>query len=319
MEKREIPVDAMRLVGMLLVIWFHIGELQWGAARFFPVSLEEMMRSWEKLDWSYVYISQLLGDHAVPLFMFIAGYGLGLTLPIGTEEWWGKRLGKILWPFWLSAIFLAPLTWYAWQTFPEMMRDTVAQPVTIWRWLASMALLQNWSRATFNSPVAAWWFVPLIIQLYFVYPSLRKLLLSVSKKNFIKILLIAGGIWNLLTFLLLAHWPNWYFLWFSGFNYVMVLGWGLWWAHYRMQLPGMVGIGLWFIGWMLRLLSGELLFFGEVLIGWGWFVMLYGLFKPYEETSLIRMFSWLGRKFSYLVYLWHQPILYWLCGWLWWR
>lgn len=312
MRERDVSVDALRVVGMLLVIWFHIGELWWGAERFFPMSVEDFMRFWESTRWSPWYVLQLLGDHAVPLFLFISGFGLGTYLPQANLNWYRSRLGKILIPFWISVLLLSPIMWWVGREYPEIIRMSVTQQFSVSRMLSSALLLQNWSRETFNAPVAAWWFVPLIVQLYFVYPFLRLVLLRLTKKQYIKVLLVGGGLWNLMVMWLLWTIPGWYFLWFSGMSYVMVFGLGLWWAYYRMAWPWWAGLGLLLAGWVLRIVSGEMLFVSEMLIGWGWFVWLYGWFKSREREhpAAVQTLGVIGKRWSYWVYLWHQPLLF---------
>lgn len=95
-------------------------------------------------------------------------------------------------------------------------------------------------------------------------------------------------------------------IYYSCLNYVGVIGIGYWWGKYEKEIKTEYGVVAVCFGWLIRIIGGRYWLISEALIGWGWWVVWS------EVSGKIRIdkIAEYGRRFSYLVYLWHLPILY---------
>ena len=95
-------------------------------------------------------------------------------------------------------------------------------------------------------------------------------------------------------------------LYYSGLNYISVIGLGYWWGKYEKDWKLDVGIILVIVGWYLRLVFMRYFVATEALIALGWWLIWVNVSNNW---NLERLALW-GKKYSYWVYLWHLPVLY---------
>lgn len=315
--RREVKYDVMRLLAMMGVIIFHIGEIIWGEQLFFPRSLSQLVMNWEKVNWSPWYVLALMGDMAVPVFLFLSGYLLVLKNQEFSGKWLGGRLKKLLVPFWWAVIGGSLITAWIWHSDPEIIRRGVAGDFGWDKIIWAALLMQNWSAYTFNAPVPAWWFMGILVQLYVLYGILKYLLDRCSKKNYLKLVIGGQLVWNLVA-LVLAGNERWlYVVYYNGLSYGAVFGLGMWMARYKVKIKASWGVVMVLGGWLIRLVGGRWIMLSEAILAWGWFGMLDKVISRAEvfNDKIVNWLGEIGRKWSYNIYLWHQPVL-WLIVWL---
>lgn len=134
------------------------------------------------------------GDQGVELFLILSGIGLALGYargrgPFDTPAFYRRRLLR-LYPTWWGAhvlllLFAIPL----------------ALPTGGMKAFGLSLLGLRLTPGTLYTPVPAWWFVPLLLQLYLLFPLLRALLLRLGPWRFLLLVLAvtlplrALGLW----------------------------------------------------------------------------------------------------------------------------
>lgn len=320
----RIPeLDGIRFLAMTCVIGFHLGEIIWSKLLMLPHNWQELWRNWMMAGRSPVFLIIIFGDHGVPVFILLSGMGLQLTGVTDWRIWIKKRITKIIIPFWIALLGGSPLIWLAWRWAPEVVGRTMIREFSWIKVIISGLFLQNWSYYTWNSPASAWWFLPIILQLYIMYPFLRWAMKKLLTVKFLIIISIVQTIWNLSLLRLMSVTNKfWFYGWFSGLSYIALFGLGMvigeMIKNQNLRVRNMSGIRwlmpgvlIWLGGLELRMISGRLMMFSEVFIGLGgWLTGLviirqltYIIPKP---TSIV---IGIGRLYSYSIYLWHQPLL----------
>jgi peptidoglycan/LPS O-acetylase OafA/YrhL len=308
-QSRVVEIDILRVWGMVGVIGYHIAGVRWGTG-IAPDSWSDWWAGGLKYGWEYWLL--IMGDQAVPLFLLLSGYSLMLSDKPVSWMYFKRRLVRLLVPFWRVFWLGVAITWLAWQLAPEMMERTASRPFGWLQVWSAFVLLQNWSRTTWNSPVASWWFVPVIMQLYLLYPVLKWLLDRVKSGTYFLVLIYVQLLWNALAFGVLLKLPDWYGGWYSGMSYMLLFGVGMWLGRKRHRIGWWWGLGFWVVGLWLRFEFDRLVLLSEVGLGVGVFSMGWVV----ASQLLKYQFNWgiwlakIGDRYSYWVYLVHQPVLY---------
>ncbi len=141
--KRLVEIDALRALGVLLVIAIHVFATH---SMLQDVSPLGIILSFSQ---SFFYI-------AVPLFLFISGYILTLKPNESPMCFYKKRLWHVLVPY--TAVFLLYL-------LKKHKLDIIHLP--------PVEVFLEYILATSSEHL---WFVPLIVQLYLLYPLLLRLM-----------------------------------------------------------------------------------------------------------------------------------------------
>ncbi len=314
-ERREAVYDVMRAIAMTGVIGFHMGEIVWGEAVFFPKSWGGLWRGWGVVGWSPWYIFSLIGDHAVPLFLFLSGFLLMKKETAFSLKWLWVRMKKLLVPFWLAVLGGSVIVAWVWSWDSAIIERGVAGDFSWDKVIWAALLVQNWSAYTFNSPVPAWWFMGILVQLYLWYGGLKYLIDRLGKKDFFKVIIVVQLVWNLIAIWLSTDSRLLYLVYYNGLSYIALFGLGMWAAKYKVNW-GYWGWVMVAVGWGLRLGGGRWLMISEALIGWGWFMGLSKVIGSGEQVwpGITEQMARVGRRWSYHIYLWHQPVL-WLGVW----
>ena len=309
---RDQRIDILRILAASWVVLFHWWAAVWGYPSVFPQSLSQFLKNISQFPFGPFYTLSVLGDNAVPLFIAIAAYCLAKKQRVGWG-WIPDRLRKILFPYWVAILISFPLLALAWKLNPSLMKLAEVRPLTLEGIIAAALLLQNSFKATFLAPIQAWWFVPILVHLYLIYPLLSRLRSNRSAFRFLTITILLQLAWNgLIISRVLATNEIPLLLRFSGPSYLALFAVGMILAEAKRRPSWLTGAIFWFGGILLRFATNRLFLFSETLIGTG--LLLIGL--PLAEALIRRTpilaekLSILGKKRSYLVYLLHQPIIY---------
>jgi peptidoglycan/LPS O-acetylase OafA/YrhL len=256
-----------------------------------------------------------LGDSGVAVFLIVSGFGLT----------WGllqRQTDTIDWRQFLVRRFLRiyPLWWLAHGGF------VVAWLVTGWglspldprTWLSATGLRILPGMPSYFAP--AWWFVPLLLQLYLLYPLLWKALTRSNPRLF-----LIGCC--LLSWTIKAIGMTYFFkvgmLWNPGvfalvrlpeFALGMVLAVQMQRApdrvHRRLTQPsmGLVGVGLIVASMVLGLVWLGVTVFSTGM-GVGLFLILYGLLDRLAPLRFVQSLVNQIGQWSYAIFLVHHPIL----------
>ena len=304
--RRDFRIDSLRFAAMIGVIVFHLGEMWWSKYYFFPGSIAEFVSNWRSVGWNPLWIVALAGDQGVPIFLFISSYAISKYVKKDDWMWWFKRMKQVMMPYWLALLGGSVMMWLAWLWAPGFLNRLVIQEFGWDKVLWSALLLQNWKSEWFNTPNPALWFVPILIQGYLLLAIFK---LIEKRKSFNKYgsLLVIFMIQIVISLLcLLVSDDRRMMLYYSGLNYISVIGLGYWWGKYEKDWKLDVGIILVIVGWYLRLVFMRYFVATEALIALGWWLIWVNVSNNW---NLERLALW-GKKYSYWVYLWHLPVLY---------
>jgi peptidoglycan/LPS O-acetylase OafA/YrhL len=199
-------LDTARGIAIILIVAYHL----WGSTQGYESlqSILSMARfgSIKDILESFLLTICLLGEQGVDVFLVISGFGLTVSWlrrnqeEIHLRSFWQRRIGRIIPLFW-SAIALAIGLWLInpdWATYGG----------GVWQgnWESTLILLgstlttlRNFIPAHFFAINAAWWYIGLAIQLYFVFPFLIRL---GQRWSWEKLLIFSLGISLLFRFII---------------------------------------------------------------------------------------------------------------------
>ncbi len=308
--RRIEEIDILRIGAAFGVILFHWWQIIWGDLSAFPSSTTEFLSKTLSLPTGPFYALSILGDNAVPLFLVISVYCLSKKKRTN-RTWIIPRLTKVLKPYWISVLMSLPILLLLFWINPTLMEYAGVKTPSIRNTISGLFLLQNTTKETILTPYPALWFIPIIIHLYLLFPILTWLQKRITSMQF---LLITGftqllqNLWILFLVEKNQELPLW--LRFSGLSYIFLFATAMRLADSKFP-KWWIGLIIWMFGLMLRFDSNRLIIFSEAMIGIGLFSMGYELARTI--TAKHRRFSislsTLGKDYSYLIYLWHQPIL----------
>ena len=201
---RDPRIDLLRIFAAFWVILFHWWAALYGYQSVFPESLSQFANKAAQLPFGPLYGISVLGDNAVPLFIIISAYLLSKQDKAGWG-WLPNRLKKILFPYWTALLLSLPFLALAWQLNPMLMKLAKVKPLTLESVIAAFLLLQNTLKETFLAPVQAWWFIPILLQLYLLYTPLRWLQKQLSVMVFLGLSAFLQLCWNILVISLLLR------------------------------------------------------------------------------------------------------------------
>jgi peptidoglycan/LPS O-acetylase OafA/YrhL len=329
---RQLWVDRMKGVAILGVFLNHAVEPIFGWMRLgYPSAVEwgTVQERWAQVQpldlgaWSIpvnlVRYGGWLGDMGVALFILVSGFGLSWGLlerqrsqsegKLRRTDWGAfvrRRFGRV-YPMWGLAHLGFMATWLAlgWGLSPLNWRS----------WLSVTGLRMVPGMAYYFTP--AWWYIPLLLQLYVMFPFCWRGLNRLKTAWFLSACLALGWGVKAIGMNLL---PGQMMLWHPGMFAIVrlpefALGMVLAVAMFRSPrtisnilmnpmtivlgvLLQAIAIGLGLFWW------GTVVF--PALLGFGTFLVLYGILG--RMGSGRDMLGFLGRH-SYSLFLVHHPIL----------
>jgi len=210
-QSRMIWIDQVKGISILWIVFFHFFSA-YGSHRFpwfvkgsyfskflsgcAPHSVFAMLQC--RLESVYVLAIQC-GYHSVGVFLLLSGLGLTYSLanradpPSGWTGWYRDRLLR-LYPMYWAAHIIYLITPFAW----------TAEPID-YRFLLSLAGDRFYpAENLFYYLNTAWWYFGLLIQLYFVFPVLFRMLQKLGPVPF---LIITGLVTLISRYLLLCVFP----------------------------------------------------------------------------------------------------------------
>jgi peptidoglycan/LPS O-acetylase OafA/YrhL len=130
------------------------------------------------------------GFQVVDVFVLLAGFVLVLSLhrkayPLSTGEFIGRRLLRILWPFWTVAWLAYPVLWLigvATNSYRPSPWDVFAG--------STYPLLFDFEGKTLANTSGPWWFIPLVISFALISPLLWYLLKRWGDRNLLIVTLL---------------------------------------------------------------------------------------------------------------------------------
>jgi peptidoglycan/LPS O-acetylase OafA/YrhL len=207
-QSRMIWIDLVKGISILWIVFFHFfnayanGKFPWfirGAyfSKFMSVCSPHgsyaTMRCWLE---SFFVLAIDLGYHSVGVFLLLSGIGLTYSLahfvdpPSGWTGWYRDRLLRLYPMYWVAHLIYL-VTPFAWDGEPidhrfllSLAGDRFYPPDTLFYYL---------------NP--AWWYFGLLIQLYFVFPVLFRML---QKMGPVAFLVITGLVTFISRYLLLC-------------------------------------------------------------------------------------------------------------------
>src|SRR6266481_2685985 len=207
-QSRMIWIDLVKGISILWIVFFHFfnayanGKFPWFVrgsyfSKFLsvcsPHSTLTMLRCW----FDSVFVLAIdLGYHSVGVFLLLSGIGLTYSLahyvdpPSGWTGWYRDRLLRLYPMYWVAHIIYL-VTPFAWDGEPidhrfllSLAGDRFFPPDTLFYYLNT-----------------AWWYFGLLIQLYFVFPLLFRMLQKIGPGP---LLIITGLVTLISRYLLLC-------------------------------------------------------------------------------------------------------------------
>jgi peptidoglycan/LPS O-acetylase OafA/YrhL len=258
-----------------------------------------------------------MGNHGVALFLITSGFGLTWSLlqrqsrnaSVNWLDFLKKRFTRIYPMWWVLHLGLMG-TWLltGWGLAATNWRTWVS--LSGWRVLPSTPF--------YFAP--AWWFIPLILQLYLLYPLLWKLMQRLGAKCFLISCCFLGLMVRILGFSLV---PKMAVMWSMGVFGIcrlpeFALGMALAVSFYQAPIatdrflkkivPLSILVFILSTAWGLTW-TGAVFF--QLLTGGSLSVILYAVILRIEDfsVSLGQGLTWLG-KHSYAIFLIHTPVLF---------
>ncbi|MBE9029858.1 acyltransferase [filamentous cyanobacterium LEGE 11480] len=325
----------MKTIALFWIVLNHVAEqiimsplstfaygLSWQA-----LAIEQFALPLDGLDrlLSPIYYLGWLGDDGVAVFLILSGFGLtwgllcrGTPIRFALGPFFRKRLKKLL-PLWVGCHLIFMATWLliGWGISPYEVRSFIS--------LLGLRVLPR--HLYFFSP--AWWFVPLILQLYLIYPWLwRKFHQFGVKRTLLLAAMASAAVRAIglgLSLKLGYNTTFWYpgtifpvrtaefcmgmglaFLWFKQSDQVMAFLYRSW--------IGVVATLVYIFSTLIALtVPGRII--SPLLSGIAASVMLYSWLNWCNRRSQYRPLRWLSNtlvrteKYSYSIFLVHHPII----------
>lgn len=285
LHKRIEFIDFARALAILGVALYHY---------LMPLNQER---------WFQLAIT--FGGSGIHLFFFLSGYGLGLSQPLPTLQFYRRRFVKVLVPYYLfiTFVFLFNLI-------------IPVYPGQGWKdYLAHIFLYKMFFEHHMVSFGFHLWFMSTLVQLYLLFPFLRRLMVGKQGLTWVMFFALLAVTYNLLIVKL--HHAS-HRTWNSFFlAYLWEFSLGVWMGQRRderlFQLSGSVSLGLGIAG--LTAMAAMTLLFGQAgrllndLFAFaaimGIVVFIFDLTKRMSPLKGLHRFFVASGAYSYEFYLVH--------------
>jgi len=341
-SKHIVLVDLVRALAILQVVVYHFYS-RWFDASFLVVpdgvaaniARLELFKGGGFLDVIKNILSFLFvyGFMAVNVFLMISGFVLAYSVLKNPEKadkegFWGyvwKRCKRIIWPLYISILAGIGIILIRNILFPNFAGPFLFDGVDIVKLICvpflffDTAMLQRFS--------GVYWFIPLILQLYLLFPLLSKWLRKVGPWKFIVPIFLITFAYRLYAAYFLDTVPmgvvypttNSYSLFTFFLPRLFEFSLGMvfaWWYHqsshflqkFRGWWPVTIGLLLTFSGFFLNMYR-----FGwalsDMVVAPGLFIVLLAVGRQIEKSKkLTKFFLWMS-GISYELYLIHDYLL----------
>ncbi|MCC7197824.1 acyltransferase [Candidatus Peregrinibacteria bacterium] len=341
-SKRIELLDIMRALAILNVVVYHFYS-KWFNASFLIVpdgiaanlSRLEIFKGGSFFDLvknivSFVFV---YGFMAVNVFLMLSGFVLMLSVlkkpeKADKEGFWEfvwKRCKRIVWPLYVSILVGIGIIVLRNVLFPNFAGDFLFGWLDIFKLIAVPFLF--FDVETLQKFAGVYWFIPLILQLYLLFPFLNRWLRRVGPWKFlipiffITIAYRAYATYFLDTVPMGVVYPTQnsysFFTFFLPRLFEFALGMALaWWYHKSPKLldrlkgfwPVMLGIGFTFSGFFLNMYKPGWIF-SDLAVTPGLFIVLFTLARGIEKSPLLQKFFLRVGDVSYELYLIHDYVL----------
>lgn len=341
-SKRIVSLDILRALAILNVVVYHFYS-KWFNASFLIVpdgvaanlGRLEIFKGGTFFDLvknivSFVFV---YGFMAVNVFLILSGFVLMYSVLRNPEKsdkegFWKfvwKRCKRIILPLYVSILIGVGIIILRNVLFPNFAGDF------LFGWLDALKLLVFpflfFDTEVLQKFAGVYWFIPLILQLYLLFPLLSKWLRKVGPWKFlIPVLLItlvyrAYATYFLDTVPMGVVYPtkNSYslFTFFLPRLFEFALGMAIaWWYHESPKLldrlrgfwPVLLGLALTFSGYFLNMYKPGWIF-SDLVVAPGLFVVLLAVSRLIEKSPILERFFLRMGDISYELYLIHDYIL----------
>lgn len=187
-------LEPLKGVALLWIVWNHYAERLFGGPFFMnpDPAWPPLAERWQQLApltghglWdlpaNLVRWIGWCGDQGVELFLILSGIGLafGYARPgFAAAPFYRRRLLRLLPSWWMAHLLFFSIA-------------VLLSLPTGGKWFFTSLLGLRFLPANIYTPVPAWWFVPLLLQLYLLFPLLRAGLLRLGTARFLW--LVVGG------------------------------------------------------------------------------------------------------------------------------
>ena len=259
-----------------------------------------------------------IGGTLVHLFFILSGYGLYISYHNnGINSWilWAKkRVVKILIPYWIIVLF----TYLLINNFQSILPHHLENGYSSLSLLSYIFLFRNIYPPSWGLNYT-FWFMPVIIGLYMVFPIFVRILEKYGARYFLFISLLINYI--SITFFVvfdlpIGHQSDWFMFYIIQFSLGILL------AHHSVNkifsLYHISTLKLCFLGFTLYALSlfiknswisGS--YYNDIFTSAGGFLIVFCIYRWITKFNLryfIEIFGKLGKE-SYTIYLIHYPLI----------
>lgn len=161
LEKRNSLV--LKGVGILLMLTHHLFYSEWSQAYYNDITIHGV---------GLVNQIGVFSKLCVSIFVFVSGYGLAVSTPIGLKlkDFYWRRFKKLYLNYWFIWLLFVPIGVFV---FGRTFADAYGEHATIKGVLDFLGLLKMFGVDSYNP---TWWFYNCIIVLYLLFPLLNRYL-----------------------------------------------------------------------------------------------------------------------------------------------
>lgn len=215
--KRNSSIELLRIISMIMIVFHHFARH--GEFQFYDYELTV-----PKLWYNFIIMGGKIG---VNIFVLISGYFL---INNNKDMFNYKRIKKT----WDQVFFYS----VAFEVF------FIALYFLFKKRLDSSNLLDSF----FPITTSQWWFASTYFVLYLIHPFLNKLLLSLSKETYQKILLVTSFVWCVIPTFAKSNYESNSLLWFifiySLSGYIRLYGFNLKFKNYHYMVTALIASAL---------------------------------------------------------------------------
>ena len=341
-SKRIVLFDILRALAILNVVVYHFYS-KWFNASFLivPDGVEanlarlQIFTGGTFLDFLKNIVSFIFvyGFMAVNVFLLLSGFVLMYSVLRNPERadkegFWKfvwKRCKRIVWPLYVSILLGIGVILLRNILFPNFAGDFLFGLIDVLKLLAFPFLF--FDTELLQKFAGVYWFIPLILQLYLLFPLLSAWLRKVGPWKFLIPVLLIPVIYRAYATYFLDTVPmgviyptkNSYSLFtfflprLFEFSLGMVIAW--WYFHSPKLLerlrgfwPVFLGLGLTFSGFFLNMYKPGWIF-SDLVVAPGLFVVLLAVSRCIQKSPMLEKFFLRMGDVSYELYLIHDYIL----------